>query len=43
MGYEHRRCFSDAFKKHTNMTPSEFKIYSTGIADEPLDLEQGKG
>ncbi|MDQ0061427.1 response regulator [Paenibacillus harenae] len=43
IGYEHRRYFSDAFKKHTNMTPSEFKIYSTGIADAPLELEQGKG
>lgn len=37
LGYEHRRYFSEAFKKHTNMTPSEFKIYSTGKADAPLD------
>ncbi|RXZ82926.1 response regulator [Paenibacillaceae bacterium] len=42
LGYEHRRYFSDVFKKHTNMTPSEFKIYSTGKADTPLDLKQDK-
>ncbi|MFD0714560.1 response regulator [Paenibacillus sp. GCM10027626] len=39
LGYEHRRYFSEVFKKHTNMTPSEFKIYSTGIADLPIDLD----
>lgn len=33
LGYEHRRYFSEIFKKHTNMTPSEFKIYCTGKAD----------
>ena len=27
LGYEHRRYFSDVFKKHTGMTPSEFKDY----------------
>ena len=27
LGYEHRRYFSDVFKKHTGMTPSEFKEY----------------
>ncbi|MRN56029.1 response regulator [Paenibacillus monticola] len=30
LGYEHRRYFSDVFKKHTNMTPSEFKISYLG-------------
>ncbi|MEK3916404.1 response regulator [Paenibacillus sp. FSL H7-0331] len=30
LGYEHRRYFSDIFKKHTGMTPSEFKISSQG-------------
>jgi len=25
LGYEHRRYFSDVFKKHTGFTPSEFK------------------
>ncbi|MFX3635873.1 MAG: response regulator [Candidatus Pristimantibacillus sp.] len=37
LGYEHRRYFSDVFKKHTNMTPTEFKIYSTGKAYSPSD------
>jgi two-component system response regulator YesN len=27
LGYEHRRYFSDVFKRHTGMTPSEFKAY----------------
>ncbi|MDF2836388.1 MAG: AraC family transcriptional regulator [Paenibacillus sp.] len=27
LGYEHRRYFSDVFKKHTGMTPSEFKEF----------------
>lgn len=30
LGYEHRRYFSDVFKKHTGMTPSEFKEYYLG-------------
>ncbi|MNJ71398.1 HTH-type transcriptional regulator YesS [compost metagenome] len=30
LGYEHRRYFSEVFKKYTDMTPSEFKIYYTG-------------
>lgn len=31
LGYEHRRYFSDVFKKHTGMTPSEFKeFYQSG-------------
>ncbi|KGE18654.1 response regulator [Paenibacillus wynnii] len=30
LGYEHRRYFSDVFKKYTNMTPSEFKISFLG-------------
>ncbi|OUS70425.1 hypothetical protein B1748_28445 [Paenibacillus sp. MY03] len=31
LGYEHRRYFSDVFKKHTGMTPSEFKeFYQNG-------------
>jgi two-component system response regulator YesN len=30
LGYEHRRYFSDIFKKHTGMTPSEFKISYLG-------------
>lgn len=30
LGYEHRRYFSDVFKKHTGMTPSEFKEYYSG-------------
>ncbi|CAI6084979.1 response regulator [Cohnella sp. JJ-181] len=38
LGYEHRRYFSESFKKHTNMTPSEFKLYSTGKLDLPFDL-----
>lgn len=27
LGYEHRRYFSDVFKKHTGMTPTEFKAF----------------
>lgn len=38
LGYEHRRYFSEMFKKHTNMTPSEFKLYSTGKISTPADL-----
>lgn len=38
LGYEHRRYFSEIFKKHTNMTPSEFKLYSTGKISQPIDL-----
>lgn len=38
LGYEHRRYFSEIFKKHTNMTPSEFKLYSTGKISPPVDL-----
>ncbi|PQP85581.1 response regulator [Paenibacillus sp. AR247] len=38
LGYEHRRYFSEIFKKHTNMTPSEFKLYSTGKIEPPVDL-----
>jgi two-component system response regulator YesN len=30
LGYEHRRYFSEVFKKYTNMTPSEFKISYLG-------------
>lgn len=41
LGYEHRRYFSDVFKKHTNMTPSEFKVYSTGKADSAWSKESG--
>ncbi|MBY0010912.1 response regulator [Paenibacillus typhae] len=32
LGYEHRRYFSEVFKKYTDMTPSEFKIYYQGKA-----------
>lgn len=39
LGYEHRRYFSEIFKKHTNMTPSEFKLYSTGKLSTPMDLD----
>lgn len=39
LGYEHRRYFSEIFKKHTNMTPSEFKLYSTGKLSSPMDLD----
>ncbi|MGN7166892.1 AraC family transcriptional regulator [Paenibacillus cellulositrophicus] len=38
LGYEHRRYFSEIFKKHTNMTPSEFKLYSTGKLEPPVDM-----
>ncbi|MET3848219.1 MULTISPECIES: response regulator [unclassified Paenibacillus] len=38
LGYEHRRYFSEIFKKHTNMTPSEFKLYSTGKMEPPVDM-----
>ncbi|MGF9696932.1 MULTISPECIES: response regulator transcription factor [Paenibacillus] len=38
LGYEHRRYFSEIFKKHTNMTPSEFKLYSTGKVSTHTDL-----
>ncbi|MEK5057057.1 DNA-binding response regulator [Paenibacillus sp. FSL H7-0326] len=37
LGYEHRRYFSEVFKKHTNMTPSEFKLYSTGRVTPPIE------
>ncbi|SFB14248.1 two-component system, response regulator YesN [Cohnella sp. OV330] len=37
LGYEHRRYFSESFKKHTHMTPSEYKWYSTGKLDSPID------
>jgi two-component system, response regulator YesN len=30
LGYEHRRYFSEVFKKSTDMTPSEFKISYLG-------------
>ncbi|GIO62795.1 response regulator [Paenibacillus cineris] len=30
LGYEHRRYFSEVFKKYTGMTPSEFKLYYIG-------------
>ncbi|WP_310832180.1 response regulator [Paenibacillus pedocola] len=30
LGYEHRRYFSEVFKKYTDMTPSEFKISYLG-------------
>jgi two-component system response regulator YesN len=30
LGYEHRRYFSDIFKKYTGMTPSEFKMSYIG-------------
>ncbi len=30
LGYEHRRYFSDIFKKHTGMTPTEFKSHYLG-------------
>jgi len=30
LGYEHRRYFSEVFKKYTHMTPSEFKISYLG-------------
>jgi two-component system response regulator YesN len=30
LGYEHRRYFSEIFKKHTGMTPSEFKMSYLG-------------
>ncbi|MBT2288714.1 response regulator [Paenibacillus albidus] len=30
LGYEHRRYFSEIFKKYTNQTPSEFKISYLG-------------
>jgi two-component system response regulator YesN len=33
LGYEHRRYFSDVFKKHTGMTPSEFKEYYLGAVN----------
>ncbi|MBT2760325.1 response regulator [Paenibacillus sp. ISL-20] len=39
LGYEHRRYFSEIFKKHTNMTPSEFKLYSTGKISTPMNLD----
>lgn len=39
LGYEHRRYFSEIFKKHTNMTPSEFKLYSTGKVSTSMDLD----
>jgi two-component system response regulator YesN len=33
LGYEHRRYFSDVFKKHTGMTPSDFKeFYARGAS-----------
>ncbi|UQZ35617.1 DNA-binding response regulator [Paenibacillus sp. PK3_47] len=32
LGYEHRRYFSEVFKKYTDMTPSEFKISYLGKA-----------
>lgn len=32
LGYEHRRYFSEVFKKYTDMTPSEFKISHLGKA-----------
>ncbi|MNC66873.1 DNA-binding transcriptional regulator AraC [compost metagenome] len=32
LGYEHRRYFSEVFKKYTGMTPSEFKIFYQGKA-----------
>ncbi|MDI4645773.1 helix-turn-helix domain-containing protein [Cohnella hashimotonis] len=37
LGYEHRRYFSESFKKHTRMTPSEYKWYSTGKLDPAAD------
>ncbi|WP_342422146.1 response regulator [Paenibacillus sp. FSL E2-0178] len=30
LGYEHRRYFSEVFKKYTGMTPSEFKLHYLG-------------
>ncbi|WP_373229296.1 response regulator [Cohnella sp.] len=30
LGYEHRRYFSEVFKKHTGLTPTEFKEVSLG-------------
>ncbi|OXM83068.1 response regulator [Paenibacillus rigui] len=42
LGYEHRRYFSEVFKKHTNMTPSEFKLYSTGKAIPAVEPEEDK-
>lgn len=30
LGYEHRRYFSEIFKKYTGQTPSEFKLSATG-------------
>jgi YesN/AraC family two-component response regulator len=34
LGYEERRYFSDVFKKHTGMTPSEFRQAYIGASDE---------
>ncbi|MNR67202.1 DNA-binding transcriptional regulator AraC [compost metagenome] len=30
LGYEHRRYFSEVFKKQTGLTPTEFKEMSLG-------------
>ncbi|MBE1445322.1 response regulator [Paenibacillus sp. OAS669] len=37
LGYEHRRYFSEIFKKYTGMTPSEFKAYSMGKSASSQD------